>query len=104
MLSNIAINEDILTDPKYDYLFSVELVNQFVLEGLPFRDAYKKVGLMIESGEYKPLKTVNHTSLGSIGNLATEQIKEQFEGTLKGFGFAEIQQRLSELLYQEENA
>ena len=98
MLSNIKISDGILDDEKYDYLFSVELVNKFVLEGLPFRDAYKKVGSMIESGEYQPSKSVTHTSLGTIGNLATEHVKMQFNKTIDDFGFERINETLDSLI------
>jgi argininosuccinate lyase len=60
---------------KYKYLYSVELVNQYVLDGMPFRDAYKKVGEMIENGTYEPAKTLNHTHIGSIGNLGLDILR-----------------------------
>lgn len=75
MLDHIIINRNILDDSKYDYLFTVEDVNRLVLEGMPFRDAYKKVGMEVQEGKYKPHRTVNHTHEGSIGNLCTEQIR-----------------------------
>lgn len=80
MLDHIIINQDILEDPKYDYLFTVEDVNRLVLEGMPFRDAYKKVGMEVQEGKYKPHRTVNHTHEGSIGNLCTEQIRKKMQG------------------------
>ena len=73
MLENLSVKEDILNDPKYDYLFSVEVVNDLVLHGTPFREAYKKVGLDIENGTFKAPHTVHHTHEGSIGNLCTQQ-------------------------------
>lgn len=79
MLDHIIINRDILEDPKYDYLFTVEDVNRLVLEGMPFRDAYKKVGMEVQEGKYKPHRTVNHTHEGSIGNLCTEQIRKKMQ-------------------------
>lgn len=79
MLDHIIINQDILEDPKYDYLFTVEDVNRLVLEGMPFRDAYKKVGMEVQEGKYKPHRTVNHTHEGSIGNLCTEQIRKKMQ-------------------------
>src|ERR1700761_3799764 len=75
MLQHIEVKTDILNDPKYAYLFSVEEVNRLVLNGTPFRDAYKQVGLAIEQGNFNPNKKVNHTHEGSIGNLGNEQIK-----------------------------
>lgn len=82
MLQHIEVKEDILEDPKYKYLFSVEAVNEEVLRGLPFRDAYKKIGLAIEDGSFEPKVAIKHTHLGSIGNLATEAIKKQFYSVL----------------------
>lgn len=73
-LQNIQVNKNILKDKKYDYLFSVEEVNKLVQNGTPFRDAYKIVGKSIANGEFKPNKNVNHTHLGSVGNLALEEI------------------------------
>lgn len=77
MMEHIKVNDKILEDEKYQYLFSVELVNQLVLEGMPFRDAYVEVGRRIEKGEFKPEKKVNHTHEGSIGNLCNEEIKKR---------------------------
>lgn len=78
MLQYIEVKDGILEDPKYKFLFSVEEVNKEVLQGLPFREAYKKVGQAIEAGSFETDAKVNHTHLGSIGNLATEQIKTAF--------------------------
>ncbi len=97
MLAHIGVNEAILDDPKYAYLFSVESVNALVLEGVPFRDAYRTVGAEIESGSFKPEKKVSHTHLGSIGNLATEQIAELMNKTLAQFDFAKVEQAEAEL-------
>lgn len=98
MLKNIQINPNILEDPKYDYLFSVEVVNNQVLEGIPFREAYKNIGLAIESGAYQPSKEVNHTHEGSIGNLMNGAIAEQFKKVVDQFDFKTVQQRLTALL------
>jgi argininosuccinate lyase len=97
MLAHIGVNERILDDPKYTYLFSVESVNALVLEGVPFRDAYRAVGAEIESGTYSPEKKVNHTHLGSIGNLATEQIAALMNATLAQFDFEKVEQAEAEL-------
>ncbi len=78
-LQNIQVNENILDDKKYDYLFSVEEVNELVQNGTPFRDAYKIVGKNIEKGDFKPNKNINHTHLGSVGNLALEEIVVKME-------------------------
>jgi argininosuccinate lyase len=74
MLEKIRVNNNILDDPKYQYVFSVEVVNQLVLEGMPFRDAYLEVGRRIENGEFKPEKKISHTHEGSIGNLCNDEI------------------------------
>lgn len=98
MLQHIEIKKDVLEDPKYDYLFSVEVVNNLVLAGVPFREAYKQIGADIENGTFKPSKSVQHTHEGSIGNLGTEHIREAYRQAKKGFGFEEVQQRLAQLL------
>lgn len=74
MLEHIRVNEHILDDDRYKYLFSVEEVNRLVLEGTPFRDAYVEVGKKIANGEFHPGKKVDHTHEGSIGNLCNEEI------------------------------
>ncbi|RLD86725.1 MAG: argininosuccinate lyase [Bacteroidetes bacterium] len=78
-LQNIRVNDGILNDKKYDYLFSVEEVNELVQNGKPFRDAYKIVGGTIEKGDFKPNKNVDHTHLGSVGNLALKEIQSKME-------------------------
>lgn len=98
-LKNIQINQDILdSHPVYKYLFSVEVVNNEVLAGTPFRDAYQKIGAQIESGEFDPERTVNHTHEGSIGNLCTEEIKAKMERVLAEFSFAEVEKKVEALL------
>ena len=74
MLSNIEVKQNILADEKYDMLFSVERVNELVLQGVPFREAYKIIGNEINSGTYSPNRNLNHTHEGSIGNLCNDQI------------------------------
>lgn len=98
MLENAEVKEDILKDPKYKYVFSVEVVNNLVLEGIPFRDAYKKVGEDIENGTYEPDYTVNHTHEGSIGNLCNDKIKEQLDTVLKDFNFNTVDTAITSLL------
>ncbi|KUG11324.1 argininosuccinate lyase [Elizabethkingia miricola] len=78
MLQHIAVKDGILKDEKYKYLFSVEAVNREVLNGLPFREAYKKIGLEIENNQFQASTSVNHTHKGSIGNLSSEEIRENF--------------------------
>ncbi|MBP3941966.1 argininosuccinate lyase [Sphingobacteriaceae bacterium WQ 2009] len=98
MLDHIQINEGILNDPKYDYLFSVEVVNNEVLAGIPFREAYKNIGLAIDEGTFKPSKEVNHTHEGSIGNLCNDQIERMFQEMKAGFGFDKVAHSLAELV------
>ena len=100
MLDNIRINPNILDDTKYDYLFSVEVVNNEVLNGVPFREAYKNIGLAIENGTYQPLKEVNHTHEGSIGNLMNQQISEAFETVIQDFNFEKVHQALNALVQE----
>ena len=78
MLQHIRVKDDIVNDPRYDYLFTVEEVNRLVLAGMPFREAYKKVGLEVLDGTYRPVRTVNHTHAGSINNLCNENIAAKF--------------------------
>ena len=75
MLQHVRVNENILDDKRYDYLFTVESVNRLVMNGMPFRDAYKRVGQEVQDGTYQPMRTVFHTHEGSIGNLCTEHIR-----------------------------
>jgi len=90
MMAQVEINRDILKDSRYDFLFSVEEVNRLTLSGVPFRDAYKKVGLEIEAGNFKPVKTVNHTHEGSIGNLCNDEICAYKDGILDQFTFEQV--------------
>lgn len=97
MLSNIEVKKAILEDPKYKYLFSVEEVNKAVLNGMPFRDAYKKIGLDIEQGSYTYATGVEHTHEGSIGNLCNEEIRRMMLNELEKFGFQEVNAALNQL-------
>ena len=83
MLQNIRINKGVLEDKKYDYLFTVEDVNRLVLEGTPFREAYREVGIAVQEGRYTPTREVHHTHEGSIGNLCNDKIVEKMEGVVK---------------------
>ena len=83
MLQNIRVNTDILSDSRYDYLFTVEDVNRLALGGMPFRDAYRKVGIQVQRGEYKPTKEVNHTHEGSIGNLCNDMIARKMSSVME---------------------
>ena len=98
MLENLQVKEHILDDPKYDYLFSVEVVNNMVLNGVPFREAYKIVGIDIENGNFKAEKTVHHTHEGSIGNLCTDEISALMQQTLDKFHFDRVDRAETELV------
>ena len=90
MMEQITVNENILSDSKYDYIFSVEEVNRLTTEGMPFRDAYRKVGLDIEAGKFTPHKEINHTHEGSIGNLCNSEIAALMESVLAQFPFEKV--------------
>ena len=90
IINKIKVNEEILNDDKYLYIFSVEEVNRLAREGMPFRDAYKKVGLDIEAGKFTHNKQVSHTHEGSIGNLCNEQITALMQQVVKGFNFSNM--------------
>ena len=85
MLQHIIINPDIIDDPKYDYLFTVEEVNRLVLSGVPFREAYRRVGAMVQNGTFKPDRNIHHTHTGSIGNLANDKIRAKMSAVIEGF-------------------
>ncbi len=87
IINKIEVNEHILDNPMYDPMFSVEEVNRLAAEGMPFRDAYKKVGLDIEAGQFTPNKNIHHTHEGSIGNLCNDQITALMNSVLEGFAF-----------------
>lgn len=98
MISHMEVNKDIVEDPKYKYIFSVEEVNKLVLAGMPFRDAYKKVGLDIEAGKFDYSTKVHHTHEGSIGNLCTDQIKANMDKALSSFDFTTYHKAIENLL------
>ncbi len=98
MLSNIEIKTDILDDEKYKYIFSVEEVNKLVNAGVPFRDAYKSVGMDIETGNFTYSTTINHSHEGSIGSLCTEEIKKQMQKVLASFPFTAVQSAIERLV------
>ncbi|MBD0260091.1 MAG: argininosuccinate lyase [Cytophagales bacterium] len=98
MLENVKVQENILDDPRYAYLFSVERVNELVLGGVPFREAYRQVGKEIAEGTYQPKREVHHTHEGSIGNLANDRITAKMEAVLAGFGFDRAEEALRKLL------
>ena len=90
IINNIEVREDILDNPMYDPMFSVEEVNRLAAEGMPFRDAYKKVGLEIETGTFRPEKQIHHTHEGSIGNLCNDRIQALMQQVLDGFAFEKV--------------
>ncbi|HTB51585.1 MAG TPA: argininosuccinate lyase [Ferruginibacter sp.] len=98
MLTNISVNKDLLKDEKYKYLFSVEEVNKLVLQGTPFRDAYKKVGLDIEQGTFTHTPSPNHVHEGSIGNLCNKEITQMMEDVIKQYNFHNTKIALKQLL------
>ncbi len=98
MLSNIQVKENILDDEKYKFLFSVEEVNKLVISGVPFRDAYKKVGQDIEQGKFTYSTQLNHTHEGSIGKLCNDKIKENFTAVMSKFNFSKIEHAYQKLL------
>ncbi|MBX9109736.1 argininosuccinate lyase [Parabacteroides johnsonii] len=98
MMREVKVNEQILDDDKYALLFSVEEVNRLVLEGVPFRDAYKQVGLNIEAGKFIPVKKVHHTHEGSIGNLCNDQVSALMQNIMDGFAFNRVNEAEQQLL------
>lgn len=98
MLQHIIVKDELLKDPRYVYLFSVEAVNKEVLSGVPFRDAYRKVGMEIEEGTFSAPTGISHTHEGSIGNLCNDQIRMEMNKLISAFGFPKIHKALSELL------
>ncbi len=98
IINKMEVNEHILDDPRYDLMFSVEEVNRLTTEGMPFRDAYRKVGMDIEAGRFEPRKEVHHTHAGSIGNLCTEQIRSLMQEIWNKLDFAKAQEAEHKLI------
>ena len=90
IIDRMEVDEHLLDDPRYDPIFSVEEVNRLAAEGMPFRDAYRKVGLEIEAGTFKARKDLHHTHAGSIGRLCNEEIARLMDDILQGFHFERI--------------
>ena len=101
IVEKMKVNEHILEDSRYDLMFSVEEVNRLATNGMPFRDAYKKVGLDIEAGKFQPVKEVNHTHEGSIGNLCNDRIEALMEDIWKRFNFQKAEEAERKLLAGE---
>lgn len=91
IIERIRVNEHLTDDPRYDAMFSVEEVNRLAASGMPFRDAYRQVGLAIEAGTFTPCKELHHTHAGSIGNLCNDRIAAHFAQVWQGFGFDRVQ-------------
>jgi argininosuccinate lyase len=98
MLENMKIKQNLLDDAKYDLLFSVERVNELVINGVPFRDAYKQVGAEIADGDYIAPRELKHTHEGSIGNLQSREIAERMKQEIGAFGYDQVEKALSDLL------
>jgi len=97
-IENMTVKENILNDSKYDFLFSVEEVNKLVLQGVPFREAYKMVGEQIESGKFQPDKTISHSHEGSIGNLCLGKIASYKNMKIESFNFEKVENSIKQLL------
>ncbi|PTN08593.1 argininosuccinate lyase [Mangrovibacterium marinum] len=97
-LSEISINEDILDDDRYKFVYSVEDVNKMVIDGVPFRDAYKKVGMAIQAGEYEPTREIKHSHAGSLGNLCLPEIEAKMDAVVSQFNFGQVDQAIERLL------
>jgi argininosuccinate lyase len=97
MVPRMGINTHILDDPRYQHLFSVENLNERVLQGVPFRDAYQQVGQEIRTGTFKPRTEVHHTHEGSIGNLCNQEIARKMGQTMARFSFEKVDQALTAL-------
>ena len=98
IINKMEVNEHILDNPIYDPMFSVEEVNRLAREGMPFRDAYKKVGLDIEAGNFTPNKDIHHTHEGSIGNLCNDKIQALMNDVVSGFKFEKMEEAVKNLL------
>ncbi len=99
VMPQIQINKNILNDPKYQFLYSVEVVNKLVMEGIPFRDAYKQVGMDIENNNFNPSTNINHSHEGSIGNLCLSEIENKLAQSVKAFNFKSVKQKIEALLH-----
>jgi argininosuccinate lyase len=98
IISKIEVKRDILDNPMYDAIFSVEEVNKLAADGMPFRDAYKKVGLEIEAGNFVPIKDIHHTHEGSIGNLCNDRIVSLMDSIMQDFHFEKVDKAIKALL------
>lgn len=97
-IDQMTVNTDLMADDRYKFVFSVEDVNKLVMQGVPFRDAYKMVGSQINAGTYEPGRDINHTHQGSLGNLCLEQIADKMKTVIEGYEFQQIEAAYSNLL------
>lgn len=97
-IENMTVQKDIMDNDIYKYAFSVEEVNNRVLQGVPFREAYKQVGIEIEEGKFNPPKDISHTHEGSIGNLCTKEIKDKMEKVISEFNFQKVNEAIEKLI------
>ena len=97
-LSEISVKKDLLEDDRYKYVFSVEDVNKLVMQGVPFRDAYRQVGMEIQSGNYQPHRKVEHSHAGSLGNLCLPQIEDKMKSVIGQFNFENTDKAIKKLL------
>jgi len=97
-IDNMTVNTNVMADERYKYVYSVEDVNKLVMQGVPFRDAYKQVGNQINSGTYEPTREVNHTHAGSVGNLCLDEIAEKMIAVVESYEFDQIEKAYAGLL------
>jgi argininosuccinate lyase len=98
MFKNIEVKKDILSDEKYKYLFTVEEMNKLVLEGMPLRDAYKKIGAEVDAGSFATDGKIDHSHEGSIGNLQNKEIRRMMQDIISRFNFARVNEALQKLI------
>jgi argininosuccinate lyase len=101
-IDNMKVNTDIMADDRYKYAYSVEDVNKLVMQGVPFRDAYKQVGGQINAGTYEPTREINHNHAGSIGNLCLDEIADKMIAVAEGFEFEQVEAAYLNLLNRNE--
>jgi argininosuccinate lyase len=97
-ITQVEVNRDVINDPKYDLIYSVENVNSEVMKGMSFRDAYRQIATSIAEGNYQPSREIKHTHLGSISNPGIAEIKNKLEQTLNSFNFANYSNKLEQLI------
>jgi len=98
MLPQMQINQELIKQEKYNYLFTVEEVNRLVLQGTPFRDAYRQVGMVVEEGKFNPDRQISHTHEGSIGHLMLDEIQNSFDHLLQQLNFDKVKQSIGALI------